>query len=226
MSVLNLAGLPEQIAEAVRERIVAGQYRPGERLNIDRLASDLGVSTTPVREGLARLVTERLVCFAANKGYRVMPPPDAAWLDDLFDVRLLLETYGVRLGAARRDPAVLRRLEEILQQMEALDPCDAAGRRAFVGLDRDFHTTLVDSAGNRVLAEEYTLLSCQLELALVRIAAYIDLAKALQEHAAIVGAYCLGDRRAAEEALRTHLLAAEQRVANARPLRFGTAVRG
>lgn len=224
--VLKRAGLHEKIAEVLREQIVAGHYRSGERLNIDRLAAELGVSPTPVREGLARLVAEHMVAFVANQGYRVAPPPDPAWLDDLFDVRLLLETYGVRLGAARRDPAVLRRLEDILQQMEAVTRTDAESRRAFVGLDRDFHTALVASARNHVLAQQYAPLSGQLELALVRIAAFIDLAKALQEHAAIVGAYCLGDRRAAEEALRAHLLASEQRVGNARPLRFGVSGRG
>ena len=210
--VLNRAGLQEQIAQALRERIAAGHYRAGERLNIDALARDLEVSSTPVREALARLSAERIVEFVPNKGYRVMPPPDAGWLADLFDVRLLFEAYAVRLGAARRDQAILRRLEELHRQMGELT-ADAAGRRAFATLNRDFHAAIVDSARNRVLSRQYEPLSYQYEVALARATGSRDIAKAVQEHACILDAYHEGDRRTAEEALRGHLLAAEQRAA-------------
>ncbi|HRA64843.1 MAG TPA: GntR family transcriptional regulator, partial [Caldilinea sp.] len=65
--------LADAVYERLKARIMDQGYPPRERLNIDALAVDLSVSPTPIREALARLSAERLVTFAAFKGYRVSP---------------------------------------------------------------------------------------------------------------------------------------------------------
>ncbi len=209
--VLNRTALHEQICEAIRERILDGEYKPGERLNIDQLARAMNVSSTPVREALARLISERLVSFQPNKGYRVTPPPDAGWLADLFDVRMLLEPYAARVGAGRRDAAVLARLEELQGQIAQLDPEDPRSCQLFVRLNQAFHTIIIDSAGNRALSEQYTTLSYHAQIALVYRLGLKDIPQVLQEHVPLLDAFRSGDGQAAEAAMCAHIAAGKAR---------------
>lgn len=202
--VINRTALHEQICDALRERIVLGDYRPGQRLNIDQLARDMGVSTTPVREALARLVSERLVQFQSNRGYAVTPPPDAEWLSDLFDVRRLLEPYAAGVGATKADPAVLAEMEQIQRQIEDLGD-DLRGRQRFVQLNQRFHNLIVDSAGNKALSETYKTLSYHTQIALVYRLGFSDISLVLNEHVHIIAAYQAGDGPAAERAMREHI---------------------
>lgn len=202
---LHRTGLQEQISEAIRQRIIYGDYPPGTRLNIDRLAQEMKVSTTPVREALARLVADRLVAFEPNKGYRVTPPPDAAWLSDLFDVRMLVEPYAAGVGAARRDPAVLERLTECQDRIAALKQDDITACHRFIELNKEFHTEIVRSAGNRALYEQYIILSYHAQVVLVYRMGLMDIPMVLSEHVPILAAYRQGDGAAAEKAMRDHI---------------------
>src|SRR5690606_3687033 len=82
----------------IREAILAGKHPPGERLIEARLAADLGVSRTRIRDTLARLEAEHLVARAPNRGVMVrkLTSPD---IEEIYDLRLLLESYGARKAA-------------------------------------------------------------------------------------------------------------------------------
>lgn len=202
--VINRTALHEQICDAIRERIVMGDYRAGQRLNIDQLARDMGVSTTPVREALARLVSERLVNFQSNKGYAVTPPPDAEWLANLFNVRALIEPYAACIGAQKADQATLAEMEEIQRQIQLVDD-DLRGRQQFIQLNQRFHTLIVDSAENKALSELYKTLSYHTQIALVYRLGFTDIPLVLDEHVNIISAYRAGDGLAAEAAMRDHI---------------------
>ena len=85
----------DQVYESVKEDILASRYTPGEELQIDTLATEYGVSTTPIREALLRLTNVGLVVLNPNKGARVAPI-DIAHTQYIFELRLLLETYAAR----------------------------------------------------------------------------------------------------------------------------------
>src|SRR5437763_14072564 len=70
---MNRTQLPEQVATYVRELIITGQVRPGEFLRIERIAQAVGVSQTPVREGLLSLKSEGLVHLLPRRGFVVAP---------------------------------------------------------------------------------------------------------------------------------------------------------
>src|SRR5947208_12625558 len=72
-SYASRAQLPEQVASYVRELIVSGQVRPGEFLRIERIAEAVGVSQTPVREGLLALKNEGIVNLLPRRGFVVAP---------------------------------------------------------------------------------------------------------------------------------------------------------
>lgn len=208
---LNRSALHEQVSQGLRELIIYGQYKPGERLNIDRLAREMGVSTTPVREALARLVSERLVTFQPNRGYRVTPLPDTGWLADLFDVRALLEPYAARRAAERRDAQVLERLCELQEQIFRLDPEDQRSCLTFVQLNQQFHTLIIEAAGNRALIEQYTTLSYHAQIGLVYRLGLKDIPQVLDEHVPILDAFRAGDGAAAESAMYLHIVGGKQR---------------
>src|SRR4051794_5990284 len=91
-------GLPDAIARALREAIFDGVFAPNERLHQDDIAQRFGVSRVPVREALAKLVTEGLAVQRFNKGIRVAPLSRADF-QDIMEMRLLLEPHALRLSA-------------------------------------------------------------------------------------------------------------------------------
>lgn len=85
----------DKVAEVLRERIAEGDFSPGERLSEESLSRGLGVSRNTLREGFRLLVRERLVVHEMNRGVfvRVPSPED---IQDLFGLRCILETAGIR----------------------------------------------------------------------------------------------------------------------------------
>src|SRR5438270_12214972 len=102
--------LRESVYESVKRLLMDTDLEPGSRVCIDRLARDLGVSPTPIREALFRCEAEGLVVRRPNAGYTVAPLLDAAGLADLYDLRLLLEPVAAARAAQRAGPADLAAL--------------------------------------------------------------------------------------------------------------------
>src|SRR5262245_1038429 len=86
---LTALGSAEQAYRQIRDAIVQGRYRPGQRLIEQRISEEFGLSRTPVREGLRRLEAEGLVITERNRGAVVRPvtPGD---IDDLYELRATL----------------------------------------------------------------------------------------------------------------------------------------
>lgn len=106
----------DQVAEILRERIVAGTYRRGERLKQSEIASELGVSVTPVREALHVLEAEGYIVGMPHRGLLV-PEIDIGQADQLLRLRVLLERDLTILAAGAmtpRDIGELRRMHEVL----------------------------------------------------------------------------------------------------------------
>lgn len=101
----------EGIYERIRRGIVEGHYPPGSRLVEQRLAEELQVSRTPVREAVRRLESEGLVVVERNRGAQVRPL-DEADISDLYEVRARLEAYAAELAAERAEPVDLDDLRE------------------------------------------------------------------------------------------------------------------
>ncbi len=135
----------QDIQNRLRSDIVSGTFGFGSRLMIDELATRYGVSHMPVREALRVLHGEGLVVIEPNRGAWVRPlHPN--FVEDLFDVRLAMETMLARRAAERRTEQHLQRLREAEARLEALV---AAGEVGSVPLaNREFHAVINDAAGN------------------------------------------------------------------------------
>src|SRR4249919_3701424 len=142
--------LRQSVYEALVELVVAGRLRPGQHLVETELARQLRVSRQPVREALHRLEAEGWVDLRPNQGAFVHVPTDEE-VDQLLDVRELLEVETARLAAAAADDGHLGRLRAICREGEAAVEAGDTGR--FVAVNAEFHAELARAAGNAVLAE-------------------------------------------------------------------------
>jgi DNA-binding GntR family transcriptional regulator len=135
--------------ELIREAILDGRLVPGERLKEEELARELGISRTPVREALLMLQAEGLVNATPNRGaaVRVHTPED---LDDLYQLRALLEGYAARRAAARISEEQIELMRGSCDRFDMLSPADEL--RELVRENLLFHNTILDAAGSARLA--------------------------------------------------------------------------
>jgi len=144
------------VMELIREAILGGEVKAGERLNEVQLSKTLAVSRTPVRAALQALAGEGLLDYAPNRGFTVREFPLPA-IVDAYDIRASLEGVAARFAAERG----LR-----LEEKETIERSLAAGDRLlergsfeagdltiYRGINGDFHDALLAAARNRMLGE-------------------------------------------------------------------------
>jgi DNA-binding GntR family transcriptional regulator len=136
-------------AEMIRQAIVDGRLAPGQRLTEERLAGELGISRTPVREALKVLQSEGLVDAAPNRSatVRAYEPGD---LEDIYQLRALLEGYAARRAAGRLSDEKLLALRTSCERFEAMSPADDL--REVVRENFVFHNTILEAAGSTRLS--------------------------------------------------------------------------
>lgn len=136
---------------AIRKAITAQRFQPGERLKEERLAQELGVSRTPVREALRRLSAEGLLQLTPNQGVTV-PAWSTQDIEQVFGLRLALETYGVQQAATRIGRSQLEELETLCGEMEAFVAARKTGYLTRVAdRNRAFHRIMAEAGGGPLL---------------------------------------------------------------------------
>jgi len=196
--------LRDQVLVALRQRIVNGDYPPGERLTEDRLASDFGVSRNPVREALRVVQAEGFVTMVPRRG-AVVSSPDASTLADMFIVRERLETIAARLAAERATEADVARLRALLDAArEATDRLDFS---RVAELNSELHLRVIEISGNRWLSSIASALYLQVHW-VFRIGAAQRAPHSWIEHIRLVDAIETGDGAEAEAAAAAHVNAA------------------
>ena len=202
---LEIRSVVDQVHAELLERIVAGELPPGSRLRQEALADELGVSRTPLREALARLVSDGLVEFVPNRGATVASR-DFSDMEEAWRARLVIEPGAARLAAERREPAAIERMGlSVVRQRSVADDVTAS-----FALNRDFHLALVAASGNTHLLQFSELLW------LSRIGVPIFARQArdrdqvlawADDHAAIAEAVAAGSAARAERLTRDHIAA-------------------
>lgn len=192
-----------QVYVALRDAIVRGKLAPGQRLSENTLAAEMGVSRTPIREGLSLLREERLVETVPQLGSFVARVDPSAIADAQF-VREALECAAIRLAAQAAGEADIAELEENLRGQErALEQTD---QDAFYLLDNGFHRALCDLSGHptvwTVSERAKVHLNRVRRLSLGR---PDYLAEMVAEHRQVIDAVASHDPDRAEAHLRAHL---------------------
>lgn len=195
--------------ELLRERIVAGQYAPGEQIKEEPLARELGVSRTPVRVALRRLIEDGLATADAGQGVHVVVWGDMD-IEETFHLRMLLEPYAASLAAERGGDVLVTRLRELNAEM-------AAGIRERsvekVQLaNQSFHRALLQHCGSPRLR---TMLESMVDIPILVRSFYLssadELERSLRHHEELTLAAADHDGEAARQAMELHLRASFRR---------------
>jgi DNA-binding GntR family transcriptional regulator len=209
--------LAEQAYDQIKRQILDQRLVPGQRLNIDALTRECGISTSPLREALVRLDAEGLVSFTINAGFSVADVPDDIQMEQLLESRQMIECYCARHGAKRGDTAALSAMKKATDAMAQMRTKGVSYRqfRAYINLEQDFHQALVDSMGNSVISTQYQelhLLLLVARMSVVPESGVFGSDEAVNEHRAVISAFELGDGTAAERAIRAHIKQARGRM--------------
>jgi DNA-binding GntR family transcriptional regulator len=193
----------EQIADALRAALVAGEMRPGVVYSAPTLAARFGVSATPVREAMLDLAKEGLVSPVRNKGFRVTALSDRD-LDEITEIRSLIEVPTVRRIAETVDAGRSARLRPLAEDILA-----AAERRdilAYIEADQVFHLALLTLAGNGQLIGVVRDLRHRSRLyGVPSLAERGELIPSAREHLDLLDLIGRGDGAGAEALMRHHL---------------------
>lgn len=201
----------EKAYQTLRAGILDGTYEPTERLGEVELAEGLGLSRTPVREALRRLEVEGLVELEPHRGARVAEWTSAD-VEELYDLRMLLESFLAARAARRITPAERARLAQLRDIMNAAGASGPGQDLALVTeANSEFHGIIATAgASPRVQG----VLAGVVEMPLVRRTFHLyepeELACALAQHSELVAALAAGDADWAEAVMRAHVLAAKR----------------
>lgn len=196
--------LSEQTYTALCDGIVNGALKPGVRIVLDRLAEDLGVSPTPVREAIARLIQEGLVVDDST-GKLTVVPLTRTYVHDTFWVRASLEGLAAELATPVISEAKLCSLEASLQ--EAGDGLEKGDVSPYIKSDRFFHQLIAEEANSQPLVRELSALQTHTSFirgyAQRRLGDHIH--KSQQEHIRILGEMKSRNAEVARQLMEAHI---------------------
>ena len=214
ISIQRSQSLQEQVYQALKQIILKGDLPSGERVVETKLAQQLQVSRTPIREAISQLKREKLIVSRANGGFKVatLSIQDAI---QLYDCRIALEQLSIRNACEQITSKQLKRLEKYVVQAEKLLE-SKPGKSDYLKLlevDYQFHHSIAESSGNQWLL---TLLEQVFDrMRLLRVYTTQHNPGVLEirlEHREIYEAIASGDVDLAQTTIREHLIASKARV--------------
>lgn len=135
--------LTELTYQMIRDKIISGEYQPGDWLRQEQLAQQLEVSYTPIRQALDWLVADGLAEHVSHKGVRLTLINEKE-IAEAYSLRLLLDPILARVAAENRSTADIKHLQDILKQLEKTTTLDDMRDRR--RLNREYHKTISESA--------------------------------------------------------------------------------
>jgi DNA-binding GntR family transcriptional regulator len=195
--------LHEAAIDRLRDLIILGDLAPGSRLNERVLASQLGISRTPLREAFKLLAANGLVELLPNRG-AIVAPVDAARIGETMTVMGALEALIGELACVNASQAVIAEIQALHFEMRAAHARRDLG--AYFRHNQAIHLKLAEAAGNRVLAQTYRQLNANVRR--VRYMANLSLERwdaAVREHDAILAALTARDGARLKALLQDHL---------------------
>jgi len=203
---LKQSNLRDQALEILKLRLISGDLKPGEVYSAASLASELGVSNSPVREAMLTLVNQGLMETVRNRGFRVVPLSPRE-LRNLYELRLLLEVPSMRRLATDRAEAIAARKAEFAAIAQEMIDCARSGDIAgYLTQDRNFHISLLQVLEN----DQLTLIVENLrdqsrQYGLKALSETGKLVASAEEHLPILEALVAGDAELTEDLMKRHL---------------------
>jgi DNA-binding GntR family transcriptional regulator len=196
--------LNSQVYAAIKDRLLTREFGGGQKISLQTLADQLGVSRSPVHHALTRLVTEGLV-VSERRGY-VVRAVTVELIEELHEARLALELHAAELTAGRLSPAELGRFRELMEAtVMPVSDHQIRDVASYAAANRAFHEYQVDLAGNATMSEMYRRLCVfQLQERALLARSLSQAGESTEQHQAIVAAFEKGDAELARKALRAN----------------------
>lgn len=203
--------LTDRVYEAIKHKILSGEFSDGERLNLTHLAKELNVSNTPLREAINRLEKVGLIKVVPYRGpyVRTLSPLEVA---EIYDVRIALEMLAARLVAATVTPGTLEEIESAYRRYE--QACEQGEEDRITETDIDFHEVIARSTNNQTLIDLLQMLSDWTRLFIQVMERNKSPAVLTRGHLRILEAIRAGNKEEAAVEMRRHLLNGKQNVIN------------
>lgn len=194
--------LREKIVDYLKESIIKGHLKPGERISEPELAERFGVSRTPVREALRQLESEGFLTVLPRKGATVSPITDKD-VQEFYAIKSLLEGYAARLACERMTEKDIRRMEELNEQMRVF--AEKEDVKHFFNCDNRFHDVFLKACGNDKLYNLVHSLVQQFErFRITALSVPGRMKNSVRQHEEIIEAFRRGDAEKVEKLVKAN----------------------
>lgn len=202
--------LRDVVFKTLRQAILTGELKPGERLMEIHLANKLGVSRTPIREAIRQLELEGLVIMVPRKGAQVASITEKS-MSDVLEVRLALDKLAVELASKRIS---YEQKEELHQALVDFENMVSSGNASEIAkADVAFHDKIFEATGNMRLGQMVNNLAEQMyRYRFEYIKEESGHLRLIEEHKAIYEAIISGNVEAATKAISTHIKNQEESI--------------
>jgi DNA-binding GntR family transcriptional regulator len=207
--------LPQRAYEWIKDAILDGRLREGEPLSENRLAQEIDISRTPVREALRALEQDGFIRTVPGKGAFVtgISMED---MKEIYDIRILLEPLAARTAADRIPAEKLRDAEERwLDLRERHRRGEEIAWKEVSTQDHSLHDMIIEYSSNNRLRQILLMLHAQIErFQLLSARSLADVAESIAQHLEILDCLKLRDREAIQALLTEHIRSSEENILN------------
>jgi len=191
------------VYDFIIHQIKMGEIVPGQTLTERGIANEIGVSRTPIREAFKKLIEQGLMEYEPHKGVKVTLYSKEK-IEDLYEIRELLEGLSVRRIAERHTDEDIKKLEQYIELAEKA--VEEGSLFKLSEINSEFHNTLARLSGNHYLLEIMSALQMQISLLMSQSLSNKGRPyKNIEEHKMIINAIKSGDKFLAEETAKYHV---------------------
>jgi DNA-binding GntR family transcriptional regulator len=208
LNELKIKPLREAIADSIRESIISGKLKPGERVMETSMAKILGVSRTPTREAFLQLDSEGFLEVMPRKG-AIVTNLSARNAKNIYDVRSALEGLAARLTAEYINDQTIDELIYLNDQMKNYAEKNTDNHKKIIGINHQFHDVINKSSQNDKLYQMLDLLRKQtMRYNQIYLSFIQNLKRSIEDHTKIIKALKTRSGSLAEDIMRKHVDAA------------------
>lgn len=192
--------LREKILETIRDAILRGSLKPGERVSEPELAERFGISRTPIREAFRQLESEGYLQVIPRKG-AVVASLSERDVEEFYAIKIILEGFAARMAAEKMSVKDIEKLEAINEKLKKL--ADEEDVKNFFKVHDEFHEVFIKAAGNEKLLELINQLIMRFKrLRLASLSQPGRMNVSVQEHEQLIEAFKRQDGKTADSLVR------------------------
>jgi DNA-binding GntR family transcriptional regulator len=200
--IIQKQNISEELVKYIKQQIISGELNPGDRIVETKLARELGVSQTPVREAIRHLHGEGIITIVPNKGPMVRTL-DMKDVFEIYSVRSMLEGLAIRLATQNATDEQIAGLESFYEEMKQKLNDDSV--TSLLHDSSHIHRTIIEMAGHSRLLNMYQSISFQISLVNRLLGAKSTKQKEVDQHLELIEALKKKDPDSAEQTMRKHI---------------------